>query len=100
MHARGISGRQLAARSGVDHSTISRLLASDRNPSYATARKLVRALEVDATNPAGVEAALLRDPVLGESDVSYLIAEYRRLRRSRLRARRAARPPGRSPVTR
>jgi len=85
MRARGLSGRQLAARSGVDHSTISRLLNSGRNPSYATARKLARALESNPANPAGVEAALRRDPTLTEPDVVYLLSEYRRVRTRRLR---------------
>lgn len=85
MQARGLSGRQLAARSGVDHSTISRLLNSGRNPSYATARKLARALESNPASPTGVEAALRRDPALSEGDVAYLLTEYRRVRMRRLR---------------
>jgi len=41
---RRLSQRQLAERSGVNHSTISRLLTGERRPTLATATKLVRAL--------------------------------------------------------
>jgi transcriptional regulator with XRE-family HTH domain len=44
LRERRMSQRQLAALSGVDHSTISRLLRQDRQPSLTTATKLVRAL--------------------------------------------------------
>ena len=36
--------RQLALQSGVDHSTISRLIKGDRMPSLGTATKLARGL--------------------------------------------------------
>lgn len=38
------SQRELGARSGVDHSTISRLLRGDREPTLATALKIVEVL--------------------------------------------------------
>jgi transcriptional regulator with XRE-family HTH domain len=37
-----MSQRQLAQQSGVDHSTISRLVRGDRMPSLGTATKLAR----------------------------------------------------------
>ena len=39
-----MSQRQLALQSGVNHSTISRLVKQDRMPSLRTATKLARAL--------------------------------------------------------
>ena len=39
-----MSQRQLAQQSGVDHSTISRLIRGDRMPSLGTATKLARGL--------------------------------------------------------
>jgi predicted transcriptional regulator len=36
--------RALARRSGVDHTTISRIVAGDREPQLRTAQKLYRAL--------------------------------------------------------
>lgn len=100
MEERGMSGRQLAYRAGVDHSTISRLIRSDRTPSYDTARKLAEVLESDPTNVRTVENAVVRDPVLEREDVDYLLDEYRRLRAQRL-WRQQATPsrsrPGRRP---
>ena len=45
MAARRVSQRMLGHISGVDHSTISRLLAGDREPTLGTALALIRALE-------------------------------------------------------
>ena len=45
MAARGMSQRMLAALSGIDHSTVSRLLSGDRQPALATALALIRVLE-------------------------------------------------------
>ncbi len=45
MASRGMSQRMLAALSGIDHSTVSRLLSGDQQPSLGTARALVRVLE-------------------------------------------------------
>ncbi|MEP6681441.1 MAG: helix-turn-helix transcriptional regulator, partial [Chloroflexota bacterium] len=39
-----MSQRQLALQSGVDHSTISRLIKGDRMPSLGTATRLARGL--------------------------------------------------------
>ena len=46
-----MSQRQLALQSGVDHSTISRLIKGDRMPSLGTATKLARGLrEIDSVH--------------------------------------------------
>ena len=76
--------RQLAERSGVDHSTISRLMHGDRVPSLETAQKLAIGLRepgfgvaVTEINPvAGVEHALRADKNLSESDVRALMSGY------------------------
>jgi transcriptional regulator with XRE-family HTH domain len=93
--------RQLAHRSGVDHTTISRLARGDRVPSFDTAAKIVRSLrqahdEADtahylgvmaaaSSNPeARVEHAVRADDVLGEQDVRLLMEYYVALRTRRL----------------
>jgi transcriptional regulator with XRE-family HTH domain len=100
-----MSQRQLAAFSGVDHSTISRLMSGERAPSLATATKLTKALHKLGGMPhAGdyfarladvrelptrrVEAALLGDEELDDEDVRALMHAYvaARARRRRLRA--------------
>jgi|SRR5680860_1293426 len=97
-----MSQRQLALQSGVDHSTISRLIKGDRMPSLGTATKLARGLREireEAEGPAyfaslnnrhvlpttRVEYALRGDDALTESDVRELMQAYiaLRLRRSR-----------------
>ena len=97
-----MSQRQLALQSGVDHSTISRLIKGDRMPSLGTATKLARGLREireEADGPAyfaslnnrqvlpttRVEYALRGDDALTESDVRELMQAYIavRLRRSR-----------------
>jgi transcriptional regulator with XRE-family HTH domain len=106
LRARRMSQRQLAYLSGVDHSTISRLVAGDRTPSLDTAAKLARALRVpvedigadlgfEAVPPAlpisRVEAALRGDAELDETDVRELMEEYiARRRRFRLKVVEAA----------
>jgi transcriptional regulator with XRE-family HTH domain len=45
MESRGMSQRMLAALSGIDHSTVSRLLTGERQPSLGTALALIRVLE-------------------------------------------------------
>lgn len=57
LRERRMSQRQLAALSGVDHSTISRLLRQDRRPSLSTATKLVAALRHVGSEQADVAAA-------------------------------------------
>lgn len=44
MRSRGLSQRGLAAASGLDHSTVSRILRGQRDPSLETARALFAAL--------------------------------------------------------
>lgn len=98
-----MSQRQLALQSGVDHSTISRLIKGDRMPSLGTATKLARGLREihdEAEGPAyfasisnrtviptsRVEYALRGDDVLTEADVRELMQAYIALRSRRLRA--------------
>jgi transcriptional regulator with XRE-family HTH domain len=97
-----MSQRQLALQSGVDHSTISRLIKGDRMPSLGTATKLARGLREigeEADGPAyfaslanrqvlpttRVEYALRGDEVLTETDVRELMQAYITLRSRRLR---------------
>ncbi len=97
-----MSQRQLALQSGVDHSTISRLIKGDRMPSLGTATKLARGLreireESDGPSyfatqgarrllpTARVEYALRGDDVLSETDVHELMQTYIALRGRRLR---------------
>jgi transcriptional regulator with XRE-family HTH domain len=97
LRARRISQRQLAARSGVDHATVSRLLRDGRIPSLATAAKLVRAVggteepdalaalvggDDEAMDPVcRVELALRSDPALDEPGVARLMRAYLEERR-------------------
>lgn len=97
-----MSQRQLALQSGVDHSTISRLIKGDRMPSLGTATKLARGLreireESDGPSyfagqgarqqlpTARVEYALRGDDLLLESDVRELMQTYIALRGQRMR---------------
>lgn len=99
-----MSQRQLALQSGVDHSTISRLIKGDRMPSLGTATKLARGLREireDAEGPAyfaslatrqllpttRVEYALRGDELLNETDVRELMRAYIEVRTRRLRDR-------------
>jgi transcriptional regulator with XRE-family HTH domain len=45
MASRGMSQRMLAALSGIDHSTVSRLVKGEREPGLGTALALIRVLE-------------------------------------------------------
>ncbi len=45
MASRRMSQRMLAALSGIDHTSVSRLLSGDRQPSLGTALALIRVLE-------------------------------------------------------
>jgi transcriptional regulator with XRE-family HTH domain len=93
LKAKKMSQRQLAQQSGVDHSTISRLIRGDRMPSLGTATKLARGLreirdDSDASaalgvmsagpqNPtARVEYALRADEVLTEPQVRQVMEYY------------------------
>jgi transcriptional regulator with XRE-family HTH domain len=93
LKAKKMSQRQLAQQSGVDHSTISRLIRGDRMPSLGTATKLARGLrelrdDADTpaylglvasgtTNPtARVEYALRSDDLLNEPQVRQIMEYY------------------------
>ncbi|HYM52126.1 MAG TPA: helix-turn-helix domain-containing protein [Candidatus Dormibacteraeota bacterium] len=97
-----MSQRQLALQSGVDHSTISRLIKGDRMPSLGTATKLARGLreirdEVEGPAyfatlaarqllpTARVEYALRGDDALNDGDVRELMQAYISVRNRRLR---------------
>ena len=88
LKAKKMSQRQLAQQSGVDHSTISRLIRGDRMPSLGTATKLARGLrelrdDADTPQYLGLVAAGVDEP-----------DRPRRVRPSRRRApERAAGPP-------
>jgi transcriptional regulator with XRE-family HTH domain len=114
LKAKKMSQRQLAQQSGVDHSTISRLIRGDRMPSLGTATKLARGLREirddseapqylgavasGAANPtARVEYALRADEVLSEPQVRqvmeyYLAVRMRRFGRTYTGARTEQRP--------
>ncbi|MBA2489210.1 MAG: helix-turn-helix transcriptional regulator [Chloroflexi bacterium] len=101
LKAKKMSQRQLAQQSGVDHSTISRLVRGDRTPSLGTATKLARGLRElrdEADTPqyfgmvaaavshptAGVEYALRADDLLNEPQVRQVMEYYLALRIRRL----------------
>jgi transcriptional regulator with XRE-family HTH domain len=96
-----MSQRQLAQQSGVDHSTISRLIRGDRMPSLGTATKLARGLRelrddsetpqylrmvsAGATNPTTrVEYSLRADDGLTEAQVRQIMEYYLAVRIGRL----------------
>jgi len=96
-----MSQRQLAASSGVDHSTISRLVSGDRIPTLETATKLARGLRelhddrdaphylgmvaATATHPtARVEYALRADDLLSEPQLRHVMEYYLALRMGRM----------------
>jgi transcriptional regulator with XRE-family HTH domain len=98
-----MSQRQLAQQSGVDHSTISRLIRGDRTPSLGTATKLARGLreihdEADTpqyfglvskavSNPtARVEYALRADDSLSDAQVRQVMDVYLAVRMRRYAA--------------
>jgi len=100
LKAKKMSQRQLAQQSGVDHSTISRLIRGDRMPSLGTATKLARGLRelredadtpaylgllgAGTTNPAArVEYALRADELLGEPQVRQIMEYYLAVRMRR-----------------
>ena len=100
LKAKKMSQRQLAQQSGVDHSTISRLIRGDRMPSLGTATKLARGLREireDADTPqylglvtsgsanptARVEYSLRADEALGEPQVRQVMEYYLAVRMRR-----------------
>ena len=105
LKAKKMSQRQLAQQSGVDHSTISRLVRGDRMPSLGTATKLARGLRELGENDDGpqylgligggvqnptarVEYALRADEALSEAQVRQVMEYYLALRMRRLAAAR------------
>jgi transcriptional regulator with XRE-family HTH domain len=101
LKAKKMSQRQLAQQSGVDHSTISRLIRGDRMPSLGTATKLARGLRElhdDADTPAylgvvssapqnptaRVEYALRADEALAEAQVRQVMEYYLAVRMRRV----------------
>ena len=114
LKAKKMSQRQLAQQSGVDHSTISRLIRGDRMPSLGTATKLARGLrelreDADTpqylglvaagnTNPtARVEYALRADELLSEPQVRQIMEYYLAVRMRRYG--RTFQSPGQLPST-
>ncbi len=106
LKAKKMSQRQLAQQSGVDHSTISRLMRGGRTPSLGTATKLARGLrelrdEADTpqyfglvasatTNPtARVEYSLRADDYLSEPQVRQVMEYYLAVRLRRFSGRPA-----------
>jgi transcriptional regulator with XRE-family HTH domain len=100
LKAKKMSQRQLAQQSGVDHSTISRLIRGDRMPSLGTATKLARGLREirddaeapqylgavasGAANPtARIEYALRADEFLSEPQVRQVMEYYLAVRMRR-----------------
>jgi transcriptional regulator with XRE-family HTH domain len=100
LKAKKMSQRQLAQQSGVDHSTISRLIRGDRMPSLGTATKLARGLREirddaeapqylaavasGAANPtARIEYALRADDFLSEPQVRQVMEYYLAVRMRR-----------------
>jgi transcriptional regulator with XRE-family HTH domain len=101
LKAKKMSQRQLAQQSGVDHSTISRLVRGDRMPSLGTATKLARGLRELGENDEGpqylglmgggvqnptarIEYALRADEALSESQVRQVMEYYLAVRMRRL----------------
>jgi transcriptional regulator with XRE-family HTH domain len=78
LKAKKMSQRQLAQQSGVDHSTISRLIRGDRMPSLGTATKLARGLR-----ELRVEYALRADELLSEPQVRQIMEYYLAVRMRR-----------------
>jgi transcriptional regulator with XRE-family HTH domain len=79
--ARRITQRQLARRSGVDHSTISRLLNGGREPKRDTERKLAAVL--DSGSDRNLAALLRKDPDLADEDVTDILTYYLAVRNAR-----------------
>jgi transcriptional regulator with XRE-family HTH domain len=101
LKAKKMSQRQLAQQSGVDHSTISRLVRGDRMPSLGTATKLARGLRELAEGDEGpqylgllggatqnptarVEYSLRADDALSEPQVRQVMEYYLAVRMRRL----------------
>jgi transcriptional regulator with XRE-family HTH domain len=90
LKARRMSQRQLARRSGVDHSSISRLISGHRVPSLRTAMRIAQSVDPADSDtegfppeaartgraPARVEYALRSDGRLAEADVHAIMLYY------------------------
>lgn len=61
MADRDVSQRMLSMRAGISHSTISRLLKGDRDPSLATALALLRVLAPEPLRFGAAIASLIAD---------------------------------------
>ena len=86
LKAKKMSQRQLAQQSGVDHSTISRLIRGDRMPSLGTATKLARGLREirdDADTPHRTSASCPSGPRTRPPASSTRCAPTRRCRSPR-----------------
>src|SRR4029079_4115672 len=100
LKAKKMAQRQLAQQSGVDHSTISRLIRGDRMPSLGTATKLARGLRelrddadttqylglaaTGSTNPtARVQSDPPEDQLLSEAQVRQIMEYYLAVRMRR-----------------
>jgi transcriptional regulator with XRE-family HTH domain len=95
LRARRLSQRALAVRSGVDHSTIARILRGDRSPSLATATRIAEALGTqsggeiladpgaDTSSVGRTKDALRADSALNELDVAAVMRLYLRVRSRR-----------------
>jgi transcriptional regulator with XRE-family HTH domain len=112
LRERRMSQRHLALLSGVNHSTISRLIAGSRTPNLQTAAKLVHALRLEWTEEQvatyfdllpertlfptqRVESALRGDGDLDDSAVREVMAHYLSVRQRR---RVSARAPADGPA--
>ena len=109
LKARRLTQRQLAHKSGVDHSTISRLMRGERTPSLRTAALLARGLGVTggldwleprshdetALSTARVEHALRLDQILSDAQVREVMLVYLTARLGRRRSM-PVRPPART----
>lgn len=99
LKVRRMSQRQLAQRSGVDHSSISRLIHGNRVPSLRTAMRIAHSVDLSEPDTDGfppevarngratarVEYALRADGWLGEADVREIMFYYLAVRRGRPR---------------
>jgi transcriptional regulator with XRE-family HTH domain len=97
LKARKMSQRQLANKSGVSHSSISRLVLGGRVPSLRTALSLARAIDQADHDPsefrpgpvgganaaARVEYALRADDALNETGVREIMLHYLAMRMGR-----------------
>jgi transcriptional regulator with XRE-family HTH domain len=89
LRARGLSQRQLAARTGVHHSTISRLLRGQAQASLRTVLLIQAALEPDTgvrhlkgpdpLHPVALSTMLRSDGLLSNDEIAAVVQLYSRL---------------------